>query len=310
MGKFKIDKVHGKTLSIVIKGITHLESKIHRICLSGHYNYKDLTDSLGRLYDDTANSKAPHYDRKYIKQYPGFYLIIYVNPKKNFMPHATIEVHPRRTKSPGEYKQFLVELDKALPDMKLSQVEYAIDQYCSTPKKCEDLYSAEVENIFVPYQRREVRQSNQDLTLYGNRDRLNRLCHLGRNQKIYERGADVNKVDDGWPFEKLDRVRMEHTSLRTELKKHGLNTLKDFIKDPKLSAIIGDRWKFRMFRFKTFPGPWQYRSRDPQGGCFQTEYQRRKKMFKNIRQTVEAIPEFASLEHRIRDAAIRFNDLW
>jgi hypothetical protein len=310
MGKFKIDKIFPKALSIAIQGIRYLEAKIHKIGLSGRYNYTNLKKSLGSLYDDTAHSKNANYDRKFIKQYPGFYLIIYVNPKNNFMPRCLIELHPRGSTSPKEYKQFLVDLEKALPDMTLSKVEYAIDQYCSTPEKCESLYSAEVRNLFVPYQRSEVRPNTQITTFYGNRDRINRVCHFTKNQKIYERGRDDKKLDEGWSFETLDRVRLEHTALRDELKRHGLNTLRDFIDDPKLSAIIGNRWKFKAFKFKTLPKPWQYKSRDLQRGCFQTEYQQKRKTVKNISQYTKSIPEFAGLESRIRDEAFRFNDLW
>jgi hypothetical protein len=86
--------------------------------------------------------------------------------------------------------------------------------------------------------------------------------------------------------------------------------LRDFINDPKLSTIIGSRWKFRMFKYRTFPKPWEYEHRGSHEGCFQSEYQHRRGMVKNICQNTIAIPEFTNLENRMRNEAFRFDDLW
>lgn len=310
MGKFRIGKIHEKLVLNAIEGVKYLEAKIHRICLTGDYGYESLADILGGLYDDTGHSRNPKYGKKYVKQYRRFYLIIYVNPKLNFMPKCLIEIHPRENMSPPEYKQILAELDNNLPEMKLSKVEYAIDQYCSTPEECERLYSIEELNLFIPYKRQDMMKINQDLKAFGDKDRINRLRHITDNDKIYERGPDNKKVNEGWPFKTLNRVRLEHTSSRDELKRHRLNILTDLIEDPKLSTIIGERWKFRQFKYKTFPKPWEYKIRGLHEGCFQSEYQQKKKTVKNICQNTTDIPQFDDLKKRIKNEANRFDAIW
>jgi hypothetical protein len=119
---------------------------------------------LGDLkIDDTfmPEIRNPKYDRKAIKRYESFYLIIFVNPKKNCYPWCSIEVHPEKDLPVQTYKDFLKELDSNLPDLKVSLVEYTIDLFCNSPKEVNSLFWFIRRCLYIPAQREVVTYDNK-----------------------------------------------------------------------------------------------------------------------------------------------------
>ena len=239
------------------------------------------------------------------------FTVIIICTKERFLPHCLIEIHPKKDVSPSEYQAFLKQLNKSLPGLKLSSVEYAVDFFCKTPEAAESLFENLAENLYIPYQRAEVKEIGETLSLFGNRDRLSRVVHIGKTLKIYERGEDNNRTSSGgWIYEKLDRVRIEHTASRNELKKNGLPFLEDIIKDSKFSDIVSPKLNFRQFKSGTLPEPWEYEKRGKSRGHFQDEQLHARKKIKNITQSTEPVPEFASLLKRINKSMKLFERKW
>ena len=310
MGNFKIENIDKELISIALEGIINVEAKLHKICLSGRYNYPRISKRLGGLYLNPNKNRG--YGKEYVRQYPGFYLIICVNPFQGNLPRCYIEIHPRESTSARKYKKFLIALDKKLPGLKMSRVEYAIDQYCLTPQTAEILFETEVENLYAPYQRSANMDEVRDGIIYGKKYRLSRVFRIGVNQKIYERGQDTKKFNGGWPVLIFDRVRLEHTASRDELRVNGINTLADFIENPKFFKLNSRKWLLRQFKSKTLPRPWQYEAtfQNDYHGSFHMEYRRQRNKVKNITQHIQEHPQLSILEHRLTTAMTLFDKVW
>ena len=120
-------------MHIALGEIKRYEARLHMIVLNGKKNYPDLVEALGKLKIDNnfePDKRNPIYNTKAIRQEKDFYLSIFVNPKINTSQWCTIEVHSKKDLPVQTHKDFLKELNKKLPDINVSAVEYAIDVFC------------------------------------------------------------------------------------------------------------------------------------------------------------------------------------
>ena len=275
-------------LNAALSNVETIEARLHRISLSSNfYNYEDIKDGLGPLAE-VKNEYMGNFDKKYVRKEPNFNISIFVNPTGFFMPHCYIQINPTRDIPIETHKEFLIYFDDALPDLKVSKVEYAIDLFCSDPFGIEMLNDTVRRYLYVRNQRQVRILGDGDLSKYGRRHSIeNMVTRFGPNQKVYERGEDNRKEDGGFWFEEnLDRLRLEFTATRERphLPKYNIDKLQDLIQDPKFFEINFEKWQFKQFKKRakrgTLPRPWNYQKKNSQGysGILQLELWRSDKL--------------------------------
>ena len=262
-------------INIALGGISEYKTRLHRLSLSGNYNYDKIEEALGALKIDNNFISAirnPGYDKMAFRQFSDFYLNVFYKPKKSYYPWCMIEVHPRKNLPIQTYKGFLIELNEKLieklPDINLSTVEYAIDVFCNDPKAVRNLQWLIRRCLYLPYQKKVITFDNDEIEvnekdikisyLYGNNKEMahdtgfkitemNEVYRI-EDHKVYERGPDDKKKGLGWEVENLDRVRMEYTADRDKLKEEGIFILSDLIDDSHFKDMNENRWKFKQFK--------------------------------------------------------------
>jgi hypothetical protein len=293
----------------------NIEAKIHKMVLTGNYKFTALQESLSDLYVDDSfkpSERMPNYRTKLIKNRNDFTLIIFINPI-NYRPQCLIEIHPQRNVSIHIYKSFLIALDNALPGLRLSLVEYALDQYCLDHRAVENLFWTEMRYLYVPYQRMS-RVDGELLMNWGENTRMNSVYRIANLVKVYERGEDNKKKRGYWQNEDLSRVRLEFSALRRHLLSSGINTLRDFIDHPKFKRVNKSIYSFRCFRnSRVLPRYWQaYTHEDEKGnvGAFQTECIYYRKKVNNINQYMTCMAGFSGLTNRFIEVMEEFDKDW
>lgn len=308
--------------------------RIHRMVLNGNYKYLDVTGALGSLHDlsDTLDSRRdPVYRCKYAKQKGGLLFTIYTSPKI-FRPPCKIEIYPREGLSVHGYVTELRRLADHLPLLKVSQCEYATDIFCKKPNQVERVFWALARHIHFPRAHKASRKgkTSHDDKIYSfgavfesweQQDREN-IVYRMNNNKVYERGKDSDRKKKGtgqpyWLYPELDRVRVEHTAKRRELKLHGLDKIGDFVASPKFAQIMADtNVSFRDFG-RTFsnvlPQVWDgYPTKDQKGnyGFFQLELKTRRDEVKNIDQYVGTTRPFTAFKARLQEVWQEFDAQW
>jgi hypothetical protein len=296
-------------------GLLNIVPRIHRMMLSSPYQYNELKQQIGKLKLDNSfkpDDRMPNYNKKYIRNCPGFLVIIFTNRKEPFLPPSMMFLYPRKDIEIDDYKGFLLWLDSVLPGLKVSSVEYANDQFCKDHHSVREVFGVEKRNLFIPY-KKIARLYGPNFAKIDKNIILNAVFEAG-DTKVYERGLDKNKVGLGWPEDKLDRVRLEYTASRTKLTKNGINTLKDFIDDPNFFRLNKYIYYFRFFDGsnklpKICDG---YPNEDMNGNCgmFQLECFFYKKIISNFNQYVKNVPEFDELLSRLKDVWKEFDEKW
>jgi len=293
---------------------------IHKITLSGPYGYDQITTNIGPLYLDRnfdPKTRSPNYKNKFIRNRKYFSLIFFLNPKQ-YLPSCYIEIHPKENVSAKRYKKFLIRFNANLPGLKVSKVEYASDQFCHRPSKVERLFYLERRHLYVS-QSRKCGLIGEDYDQFGRKNRLNFVFHNGRI-KIYERGPDDEKNGKAWERKFIDRVRLEYTATRTDLKKNGLDDLSQFIVSPKFLQMNKNRFRFMCFKGSNkLPKIWEdYNLPDARGfeGSFQAQHiEWRKdtllrKKIKNIKVYTARVEEFDPLLSRLESVWASFDQEW
>jgi hypothetical protein len=302
----------------IIGGISHIEARLHRLKLSGDYHYSYLEQKIGGLHINdnfVPEQRSPNYKFQARRQFEDFYIIIFFEPKRAGLPLCFIEVNPKYDMRIKKYKNFLVTLNDRLIDLKVSEIEYALDQFCEYPSTVKQLFEIECRNLYVPYTSKMMLYEHDKLS-YRKNHRLNCTYHVGGTYKIYERGKDKNKEGRGWLLENTDRVRLEYTAKRRggHLKKHGIDFLEDIIKHPRFTDINSERWNFKKFvRSQKLPKFWEgYFAKDELGtqGTFQVEHLNAKKHIKNTSQYMADISGFDGLKMMLIAAMKSFDDNW
>jgi hypothetical protein len=294
--------------------IRKIVSRLHKINFSGRYNYPELNEKIGPFFDDTKNNwMRKSYAKKYVRKFPNFNVSVFVNPIE-IRPPCYLQITPMKDITIATYKEFLIQLATWFPDLQTSRVEYACDIfYTPDAISITDFYDNIRRHLYVPYQK-EVR------TLGGITEKIgkNIVTHFGGDHKAYERGADILKnSDDYWMETDLDRVRLEYTADKKFLRKNGISSLFDLIKNPKFFKININRWRFQQFKesAKGLPSPWQpftAQDKDEFSGSFQSEYLKAKEdgIVKNPAQAKEDVPAFFAIVYDMALSMSRFDDLW
>jgi hypothetical protein len=305
-----------------LEGITRSEARLHKIKISSRNHGYQAVIKLGDFKDASdIGWQNPLYDKKYIRQFPNFYTNAFVNPKKRFFPALSMSIHPRRDISPEKHKQFLTWLNSCLPDLNVSQVEYAVDLFCGSPDSVRRVFELIKKCLYIRRQRKiNIIDDSMRKPYPG------RVYHLGKSFKVYERGKDFQQQQGNyWLLGNLDRVRLEYIAKQTILKKHGIKTLQDLIHDPKFIYVNWDSYLFRYFDFsqrlrdrfgpygKRFPAPWErYRVKDNDGhsGAFHLEYFHAKDTLKNVSPYLRDPYVFDKLEIILYESMGRFGIEW
>ena len=297
----------------ILEKITSVTAKIHVIRLSGMQNYDQIRKELGPLKDYTKKKWNANFDKAYIRHFPKLMLIVNVNPKcHRYFPHCYIEVFPRGSLSAKAHKDFLIWLNESLPDLKVSQVEYALDLFCSEPNDVESLFKAILKGLYIPYQKKSNFLGGQS-TFPEIGKRYNKVYRIGDKFKIYERGRDQMKKKYGWTFCHIDRVRLEHTAKGYTLKNNKIISLDAFVRDPKFLKINFNKWQFKFFLNEKLPAPYENYSPDCENrrtGTFISEHIKARHEIKNIAQYVFNSSEFIDLDFKLKYAMAEFDDRW
>ena len=310
MGKFMPDKINSKLISMAIQGIVKAEAKLLNVRLSGPYPCEKLKRKLRKIFSGCYWSN-PNYRHSYIIWEKNYYLKIFCDPLDGFWPACSITVIPRDALSPRRYKKLLMGLDKQLPGLTLSSVDFGVDLFCDFQEQVERLFQVIVQNLFVPCKMEPTKMLCKDLVVEGEKDRSNRVRRIGSCRRVLERGLDQKKGQyESWSYSDLDRFRLEYTSKGMVLRERGLASLEDLIDDPQFPSIIAGKWKFKQFTFNRLPKPFAYKTKGCDAQCFLPIYHIARKHIPNICKHTEEIPEFSVLEERIMNEAVRFNDQW
>jgi hypothetical protein len=288
---------------------------IHKIHLSGIYVYSDIVNNIGPLFVDSnfdPGTRSPNYKNKFIRNEKDFLLIFFLNPKVPYFPPCYIEIHPKGYVSIQKYKKFLIWFDANLPGLNLSGIEYTSDQFCHGPKEVERLFDLERRYLYVP-QSRGCNLIGENYAKFGRKNRLNFVCHNG-NVKIYERGPDGQKKEGAWERESINRVRLEYTASRPDIKKNGLENLKQFIESPQFHKMNKGRFRFMCFAGSNkLPNMWEdYGLSDIGGseGSFQAQHIILRKKVKNIAAYMTKVEHFDPLMKRLEVLWSAFDARW
>lgn len=319
-----------------------IQPMIHRIRLSGvteidedkyEYDYEYFKEKLGSIginNDFDPEKRMPNYKQQLILTSALVTINIYIYPINN-RPAYCMEVTPDGDITIVEYMEILAALNEILPDMKVSSVEYALDLVCKKP--------SEVENVFMLIRRflyirnhKKSRLIGEQMVNWGNESRMNSVFHLVRT-KVYERGPDNKKTKDYWHFRDLDRVRLEHTAKRKELRRHGIDRLTDLINDCRFFKINNGIYRFMSFeKTKKLPKYWHwdskieqdengkevyvdldgYSTKDKNGntGAFQLENAKRIKDVSNIAYNREPLKMFNWLIESLESKMLSYDKDW
>jgi len=314
----ELQKLHSlSSFDYAGRAIAYVEAKLHRIRVFGRYDYTKISNELGPLDTDESlisGKRDKNYDTKVIrgiKGFPDFYLTILANNKTPFFPQCSIEIHPINDITLETHKAFVMWLNKKLPNLAVSKVEYVVDQFCTDPFGVTVLFWVDRRCLHLSHRRR-----GRILGEYENRkDRAKSLeLRIGRYHRVYERGPDIKKLGKDWSLEDVDRVRLEHTVNRLKLKKYGINTLNDLIENPRFSILNLHRWRFMQFlRARKLPKFWQSHSikdQSVQAGSFKLEAIRSRRKTENVSEYITNYKELVRIEFRVNNAMKSFDLEW
>ena len=292
---------------------------IHKVVLSGLWG--NLQDDYNRLWtvfdgpfvDETfvPTKRMPSYRTRWIKQSPEFQTNIYIYPTRG-RPPFLIEIIPTEQATLNDWKKFLQFIHLWFPNLKVSMVDYAIDEHCYDFKAAEKLFQIQLKYLFIPYQR-SVNFLGGDLVHYGDRTMMNTVCRIG-DVKLYERGPDRKKNGDGWIMSDVDRVRLEYSAPRGALVRRGISDIADLIRYPRFFETNKNIYKFMNFKgSKKLPMLGQeYTTPDENGyvGCFQSEVIGHRQKVKNISHYMENTEGLETLKSALQNAMRRFDLEW
>ncbi|MBW1902926.1 MAG: hypothetical protein JRJ20_15060 [Deltaproteobacteria bacterium] len=316
--KEELQKLHpGRLFDYAGRAIAYVEAKLNRIRVFGRYDYTEISNVLGPLENDEtliSDKKNRNYDTKVIKEIKGFpdlYLTVLVNNKKPFSPQCSIEIHPRNDITLETHKAFLIWLNRRLPNLAVSKVEYVVDQFCVDHVGATILFWVDRRCFHLSY-----RKKGKILGDHRNhKDRSRSLGYkIGRYHRVYERGPESKKQGKDWFLKDVDRVRLEHTANRMKLKKYGINTLDDLMDNPRFSILNLHRWRFMQFlKSRKLPKFWQpHSTKDQSGhaGLFKLEAIRSRRKAENVAEYITNYKELLRIESRVNSAMKSFDLKW
>ena len=318
--------LHESVLNSALNTVESIEPRLHKINLSGIFNYADIKQQIEQVEHKRLKRMKPKdnwmrdfYNQRDIVKFPNFNISIFTFPLRAQNPknpaNSYFQIDTTRDIDAKTHKDFLIRFDKALPDLNASKVEYAVDLFCSSPQGVLFLNDVVRRYLYAKYQKKVWIRGDGERTQYGKRYSIeNMVTNFDFSQKVYERGTDATKQKDEnnqpyWIEDALDRLRLEFTARRekSHLLKFGINKLRDLIQNPRFVELNLNKWQFRQFRKRakkgTLPRPWQYPSR-----IFQQEYLNQDN--KNRSRILETALPLEILELKILLAMVDFNENW
>ncbi len=301
-----------------------IRPKIDKVALYAardiRYLYEDLERALDRepWIDQTLNKRYVHYKTNARLNAKGFRLIVSTYPVEPYFPSGLITIYPEDHVTPSQLKQILASLHNGLPYLNVSMVEYASDIFCVSPRAVQYLFLMVTRFVYCRHQRsvtlHEYECGAKDLSI-GRRRERNCTFYAGgdKDRTIYERGPEIHRVGNAWPFHKLDRLRLE-ARVRKFVKK-GSYTLGDFLSHAGFFRLNKDAWDFRCFKDSPrLPQPWEtYGAQDEKGnalGSFHAEYLHYNKRIRNLSQYTKRVTWFDPLMERLFQVWKQFDDEW
>jgi hypothetical protein len=299
----------------VLNNIEKVECKIHNLKFTGNYTYQNIVDSIGNIKLDSSYKKYSDgsYEERYFKNIHGTNLSIKLHPihKKRFLPQCEIKLVYKKHKS-------IAALAKHLPELNVSSVEYAIDLFQHTGKHTPQ----NVRNLFLLLRHYLYRKGFNKTEFYTNWENYTYYIGTKKDFKIYERGKDkpssqrVRSEEKGWEFNELDRLRIEYTIKRANIKKMGLGKITEFVQDCKFNEIMKNRFDFRVFKSNSdFPMEWmEYKTntKNKYFNGFQDEYIEQKNLKKHVgitRNSRKSV-KMLSFKLQINKRLNLFNERW
>jgi hypothetical protein len=293
--------------------ITKVEARLHNIRVFGRYDYPEL-ERLGALEDDDNPAKSPNYHLKVIRQVkgsPDFYLSVFVNTKA-FFPQCSIEIHPTRDIDSETYKTFLIWLNQILPNLMVSKVEYAIDQFCLDQASAEVLFWVYMRCLHLGYHKKAKMPGEDELKQEGGKRGL--AYEIDRHHKVYECGGEDRKQDGGWDLTDIDRVRLKHRVDRAKLKDYGIAKLADLIENPRFTVLNLHRWRFMQFlKLRKLPKFWRPYPNENQVYPLETpklEAIRSRRESDNVAEYIANYKKLVRIEFRVNKAMKAFDWQW
>lgn len=307
--------------SAILDSIKTVSPLLHRIRVSGNYNYEEIINRIGLIkLDPSLNFRNERYrDAGFVKM-ENVVLSLFINRIKAAPPMMIEFSCP-----PSGYVRWLQRLEGKIPNLKISSIEYAIDFIMSNPESVRDLFCLMWKYLVPKYQRDSAkmrglpgRLSWGDHYSIGHYNNFNRQTgHL----KFYERGPDEKKIKKAgkWSYMDTDRVRLEFTAKRKthHLADKGLDTLHDLICSARFSQMFARRICFKRAKRNSKRLPQEYAaymSPDPAGnmGSFFLEHRAALKNYPhaNIYREEEAAPQFDGLLRAIMLMADWYDRNW
>ena len=299
------------------RAIIKVKASLERIRVFGHYNLDEISKKIGPFeLDETPilDKKTNNYDTKVlrsIKDFSDIYLSVLINRKKRFSPQCSIEIHPENDISSQTHKDFLIWLNERLPDLNVSKVEYAIDQFCVDHVGARILFWVNRRCLHI-VDRRMGRLFGDDKK---KSDHVKSLTYkAGRFHKIYEKGPSDKKHGQGWFSEDVDRVRLVHKVNRTKLKRYGIYSLENLIKNPRFFVLNIHRWRFMQFlKLRKLPRVWPPHTPKDQGsasGYLKLDAIRSRRKTENVSEHITSYKELVRIESKIDGAMKLFDMEW
>lgn len=307
-GVCEMDRMSEKSIDLlkqykeqILDHIERIKPRLHRIVFSGDYGWNSIKNLIGKPkildeHEKTKKDRRKGYANTAVIQLKKRKIRYFYDPIMPKLPLCILE-----TSYPT--LGFLVWLNKRLPNLKMSRVEYTADVFFPSYKLVKRYFRIFHKYAYFPYQRWCRLLSKDHLN---DKDRTQNAVLKTRSFKIYERGPDDDKEWDEngnhtyWDIRKTNLVRFECTVRRKALVKAGIGDLSTFLMNPKLASNFEGKIGFKVFVNKeitNFPEefdkyPFIYDKKHKNyGNSFHNLYICYKKLFKtNIKSYMEDVP--------------------
>lgn len=311
------ERLSRKHVRDAIEGITSVTTSIHRLKLSANGVTLDQMFSVlkpGKLHRATSNNSHYEPSYKYVSYhvYKGCRISLYCGPEYGYLPDFRLSIT-------NHDQKILYFLARAIPSLKVSTAEYTIDLGCKNPDCVSRLYYVLRRYMYFKNRSRTSMVGGEFTGIDVDRDTNSAFYvwqrALGmKDIVIYERGDDCDKDGKGWPYEKINRARIEFIARSIILKSLEISQLSEFVKNNMFTEFIDKKINFCVFKkSEKLPQSFQdYNARDKSGNieCFQEEYHLAYKHLKNVCQYVEEATELAPLKTLIVSTANNFQSDW
>lgn len=320
MEKKSIDKLI-KYKEQILDRIERIKPRLHRVVFSGDYGWNSISNLIGRPkilneHEKTKKDRRKGYANTAVIQLEKRKIRYFYDPIMPKLPRCILE-----TSYPT--LGFLLWLNKKLPKLKMSRVEYTADVFFSSYKSVKRYFRIFNGHAYFPYQRWCKLLSKDRLN---DKDRIQNAVLKTKSVKIYERGPDEDKKWDKkgnhtyWDIRKTKFVRFECTARRKTLLKAGIGDLSTFLMNPKLASNFEKKIGFKVFvnneitnfpeEFHKYPFIYDKKNKN-HGNGFHNLYISYKKLLKtNIKSYMKDEPVLSRFLDVLTNEFKKFDENW